>query len=178
MGSDHLLDHVLGADRDHDADPAIAAAHTALYAQYWSRLTPLPDAKELLRECARRNWTVVLASSASEREFAVMRDALGAEDAIAAATHAADVEASKPAPDLVRQALEQAEADADRAVFVGDAVWDGQAAARAGVAFIGLESGGVSRAELTRAGARQVFADPADLLAHIDDSLLAQPRRP
>jgi phosphoglycolate phosphatase-like HAD superfamily hydrolase len=62
----------------------------------------------------------------------------------------------------------------DRAVFVGDAVWDAKASARAGVSSIGLLSGGVSRDELMNAGAGAVFADAAELMARIDDTLIAK----
>ena len=48
-------------------------------------------------------------------------------------------------------------ATAERAVFVGDAVWDAEASARAQVPSIGLLSGGVSRDELESAGATEVF---------------------
>lgn len=47
----------------------------------------------------------------------------GAEDVIHAATSAGDVEASKPAPDLVQVALRHACAEPAETVFVGDAVW-------------------------------------------------------
>ncbi|WP_256070154.1 HAD family hydrolase [Streptomyces sp. DvalAA-14] len=178
MGSDHLLDHLLGEDHDHGDDSALSAAHDTLYAQYWTRLAPLEGAADLLRACAARGWRVVLASSASDRELRVMRDALGADDAIDAVTTADDVEASKPSPDLVARALERAAVPPDRAVFVGDAVWDAEAAGRAGVRCVGLLSGGVSREELTGAGAAEVYQGPADLLAHLDGSLLADPGRP
>ncbi|MFF3256332.1 HAD family hydrolase [Actinacidiphila glaucinigra] len=49
-----------------------------------------------------------------------MRAALDADGAIADATGKGDVSASKPAPDLVAQALERAGVHADQAVFVGD----------------------------------------------------------
>ncbi|MFF4648455.1 HAD family hydrolase [Streptomyces sp. NPDC001380] len=175
MGSDHLLDHLLGEDRDRGGDAAVSAAHRTLYAEYWPRLAPLEGAAELLRECARRGWTVVLASSAEAEELAVMRKAVGADDAVADATSSDDVEGSKPAPDLVRQSLERAGVPADRAVFVGDTVWDVEACGRAGVPCVGVLSGGVSEAELRGAGAAQVFRGPRDLLEHIDDSLLAAP---
>jgi phosphoglycolate phosphatase-like HAD superfamily hydrolase len=106
----------------------------------------------------------VLASSANPREFAMLRAALAADDAIDAATSAGDVESSKPAPDLVEVALQKAGVSADHAVFVGDTVWDVRACQRAGVPCIGLLSGGIAAAELAGAGAVAVFADPAALL--------------
>jgi HAD superfamily hydrolase (TIGR01509 family) len=178
MGSDHLLDRLLGSDRDHDGDADLSAAHDALYAQYWTRLIPLDGAADLLRACSARGWRVVLASSAKKAELRVMREALGADDVIDAVTTADDVESSKPSPDLVVQALERAGVPADHAVFVGDTVWDVEAAGRAGVRCIGLLSGGWSREELTGGGAVDVYEGPADLLAHLDDGALADPARP
>ncbi|WP_225847090.1 HAD family hydrolase [Streptomyces sp. HPF1205] len=175
MGSDHLLDRLLGEDRDRGADGALSAAHDALYAQYWSRLAPLEGAADLLRACAKRGWRIVLASSAKDEELRVMRAALGADDVIDAATTADDVEASKPSPDLVGRALERAGVPAARAVFVGDTVWDAEAAGRAGVRCVGLLTGGWAREELARAGMTGIYEGPADLLARLDGSVLRGP---
>jgi HAD superfamily hydrolase (TIGR01509 family) len=173
MGSDHLLDALLGEERDHGEDDALSAAHDTLYAQYWSRLTPLPGASDLLRACAGRGWQVVLASSASGAEAEVMTRALDVGEAITAVTTSDDVASSKPAPDLVQQALEKAGVGPERAVFVGDAIWDARAAGKAGVRCLGLLTGGWTRQELGEAGADAVYDSPADLLAQIDSSALA-----
>jgi HAD superfamily hydrolase (TIGR01509 family) len=164
MGSDNLLDVVLPAERDRSADAGITCAHSALYATYWSRVRPLPGARNLLRACKNAGLRVVLASSADPPEFAVLRAALAADDAIDAATSAGDVDSSKPAPDLVKVALEKAAVPADRAVFVGDTVWDVRACKRVGVPCIGLLSGGIAAAELSDEGAVAVFVNPAALL--------------
>ncbi|MGW3078314.1 HAD family hydrolase [Kitasatospora sp. NPDC001132] len=175
MGADQILDHLLGTDRDHGDDEAITAAHDALYASHWPAIQPLPRAAELLRACAGRGWRVVLASSASERELTVLRRALDADDAIAAATSAKDVAATKPAPDLVRAALERAGSGPEHAVFVGDTVWDVMAANRARVACVAVESGGFAAQELLGAGAAEIHRDSGELLADLDRSLLARP---
>ncbi len=174
MGADQLLDHLLGDERDRDDDAEMAAAHDALYARFWPGLRPLPGAVDLLGECARRGWTVVLASSASSRELKVLRRVLDCDEVISAATGADDVARSKPAPDLVEAALQKAGADRGRSVFVGDAVWDVRAAARAGVPCVGVESGGFSGCELAAEGASEVHRDAADLLDHLDSSLLGR----
>ena len=150
MGSDQMLDKV-PADRDKDADADVHAAHSTLYATYWSRLRPLPGAADLLRACKQRGLAVVLASSADEPEFNALRGALDAEDAIDAATFAGDVESSKPAPDLIRVALERVGMPAEEAVFTGDTVRDVRACQKARVPCIGLLSGGISGNELTAA---------------------------
>jgi HAD superfamily hydrolase (TIGR01509 family) len=174
MGSDQLLDAVLPASRNKDADGDVTAAHSALYSVYWSRLRPLPGAADLLRACHQRGLRVVLASSAGPQELPVLREALDADDAIDEATSAGDVEASKPAPDLVQVALDKCGLSPAETVFVGDAVWDVQACQRAGVACVGVLSGGFSREELLGAGAVRVYSGAADLLKSFPDSLLAR----
>jgi phosphoglycolate phosphatase-like HAD superfamily hydrolase len=53
---------------------------------------------------------------------------------------------------------------------VGDSPWDGLAASRLGLPVVGFRCGGFPEAELVKAGARQIFDGPADLLAHLDRS--------
>ncbi len=52
----------------------------------------------------------------------------------------------------------------DVGIFVGDTVYDVEAAARAGTRCIALRSGGFGRAELEEAGALRVEELPRDLL--------------
>jgi HAD superfamily hydrolase (TIGR01509 family) len=170
MGSDRILEHLLGEDRDNGTDGDLADAHTALYAAYWERLRPLPGAADLLRACAGRGLAVVLASSASARELAALRRVLDADDVVAAATSSADAASSKPAPDILQAALDQSGVDPARAVFVGDAVWDVEAAKRVDIPCVGVTCGGYSAAELRDAGAAAIYADPAELLAALADS--------
>ncbi len=59
-------------------------------------------------------------------------------------------------------------------MFVGDAVWDCEAAARAQLTSIAVLSGGVSRGELLEAGAVAVFEDAGDLLAKLDSTPIGQ----
>jgi HAD superfamily hydrolase (TIGR01509 family) len=172
MSSDQLLGHCLGDDRDQDADDAIVESHKTLYKQWWGRLTPLPGARDLLRACAERGLDVVLASSAAEEELAALTSALDADDAITAATSSSDAEAGKPEPDIIEAALGESGLSADQVFFVGDAVWDGRAAERAGVRFVGLTCGGTPAEDLRAAGAVEVWDDPAHLLENLEKSAL------
>lgn len=172
MSSEQLLERVLGEERDADADDAIVQAHLTLYKQWWGRLIPLPGAADLLRECHSRGLTVVLASSAKDEELSALRSAIDADDAVDAATSSSDAEQGKPAPDIVQVALEKSGLEPDRAVFVGDAVWDGYATQRAGVRFVAVSCGGTPAAELRGAGAVEVWTDPRDLLESIGKSIL------
>ena len=174
MGTDELLEHLLGPDRDTDDDQQIATSRLALYRQYWGRLTPLPGATELLGECARRGHRAVLASSASSDELTALRAALDADDVIHTATSSSDAEAGKPSPSVLEAALDQSSLSPDRVVFIGDAVWDGLASQKAGVPFVAVTCGGTSASDLREAGAVEVWRDPAELLDAIDDSLLGR----
>ncbi|MET8279533.1 HAD family hydrolase [Micromonospora sp. NPDC005174] len=176
MGSDKLLDHLLGPERDRDDDPKLRDAHDTLYTEYWERLTPLPRAADLLRACAEQGLRVVLATSAAEHEVGALLRALKADDVVDTVTSSADAQESKPAPDILEAALEQSGLSAERVVFVGDSVWDVAAAGKLDIPCVGLTCGGTSRGELAGAGAVAVYDDPAALLAELADSPLTRPR--
>ncbi|MGQ4482544.1 HAD family hydrolase [Streptomyces sp. SAS_276] len=173
LGGGDLIEHLLGKDRDRDEDDQFVAAHHALYATYFERLPALAAAGDLLRELAGQGWTIVLATSASGAELAALRRAIDADDVILGAASADDVSDGKPAPDPVQQARELAGVPSERAVFVGDTVWDMKAAVRDGVTPVALLSGGIPRADLEAAGAHAVYRDPADLLERLDTSVFA-----
>ena len=60
LGSDDLIEHLLGKDRDPGDDEQLVAAHHALYATYFDRLPPLDAGGELLRPspagAGRSSW--------------------------------------------------------------------------------------------------------------------------
>ncbi|MFH8977913.1 HAD family hydrolase [Streptomyces sp. NPDC017890] len=173
LASTDLIGHLLGEDRDTDQDAQLSAAHKALYGQYFDRLPALPGAGELLRRLSGDGWKVILATSAGGPELGALLRAIDADDAIDATASADDVDAGKPSPEPVEHALELAGVPAERAVFVGDTVWDMRAGSRAGVRCVAVLCGGLPRADLEQAGADSVYADPAGLLATLDESPLA-----
>jgi HAD superfamily hydrolase (TIGR01509 family) len=177
MGTDKLLDHLLGEKRDLDEDEVLSAAHEAIYGVWWERLHPLPGAADLLRAVAGRGLAVVLASSAKDHELAKLRAVIGADDVITAATSSSDAEQSKPEPDILQAALDQSGVDPAAAVFVGDAVWDVLAAGKLGIPCIGLTCGGTGAAELMEAGAVATYDSPAALLSALDESAIASIRQ-
>ncbi|MET9542620.1 HAD family hydrolase [Streptomyces sp. NPDC006553] len=173
LPGEDLLDHLLGGDRDRTQDDRLSAAHDTLYATWFDRLPALASVADLLRTLAGNGWLVVLVTSAKDNELSALRRAIDADDAIAETSTSDDVEEGKPAPEPVRHALRLAGVPPERAVFVGDTVWDMQAATRAGVTAVGLLCGGIPRTDLEEAGAAAVYRDPTDLLAHLGDSPFA-----
>lgn len=171
MGSGRLLEELLGDEADALGDE-VRERHGEHYAALAGLLRPLPGARDLLRTLADRGAAVVLATSAAPEEVERLREVLDVDDLVEI-TGSQDVDEAKPEPDLVHAALDLAGVPADRAVFVGDSVWDVQAAVRAGVPCVGVLSGGTAEAELRDAGAVAVAEDVAALLRELDRSPLA-----
>ena len=169
--SQALVQAVIG--RPHDG---VIEAHSRFYGPYLGRLRSLPGATGLLRATAGLGAAVVLGTSAKPDELDLMLAALGADDVIFKVLSSGDVDAAKPAPDMIEAAIDATGADRSRCVMVGDAVWDIQAAVKAGVPSIGVLTGGVSADELRSAGAAAVYPDAAALLADLADSPLRRCR--
>ncbi|HSU74616.1 MAG TPA: HAD family hydrolase [Terrabacter sp.] len=137
-------------------------------------MTPLPGARDLLVAIKERGHRLVLASSGQQRHVDVFLDLLDARDIVDDWTTSSDVEASKPAPDLLHVALEKVGAPKDAAsVMVGDSVWDVEAAKKAGMPAIVVRSGGFGDDELERAGAIAIFDTPGDLAESLADTPLS-----
>jgi len=169
QGSDRLVETILG-----HADAAVSQGHTDFYGPALYDVAAFPRAADLLRATKEIGLRVVLATSASAKEVEHLTKAIGADDAVDAVTTKDDVEASKPAPDVVQSALAAGDVDPGAAVFVGDTVWDVEAARKAGLDCIAVLSGGISAAELTDAGAAAVYRDVAHLLDDLDDSAIGK----
>jgi HAD superfamily hydrolase (TIGR01509 family) len=160
----------LSGDAPGDVQQQLKDSHSRYYNEITGLLHRLPGARQLLEHLATQGFQIVLATSAPQDELAVLREVLASDDLVAEITSSADVDMAKPDPGIVAVALDRAGVPADRAVFVGDAVWDAEACVRIGMASIGLLSGGISRAELTDAGAAVAFDNPEDLLRHLDET--------
>ena len=169
QGSDQFVQSILGRD---DAD--VSDAHSDFYGQWKHQLVAFEGAADLLRTTKKAGLAVVLATSASEAEAQHLVAAIDADDALDAVTTKADVDASKPDPDIVQTALDKAGLEPRDAVFVGDTVWDVEAAAKAKVPCLGVLTGGISESELRDAGAVAVYRDVAHLLRAFDDSPLGE----
>ncbi|GFG86127.1 HAD family hydrolase [Mycolicibacter algericus] len=167
------LVRLLSDDAPDDVRRRLKELHSRFYLESAPLLSPLPGARRLLERIAALHLPVVLATSAPDDELAVLRKALDCDDLIAAVTSSADVDIAKPEPDIIGIALDRIGATAERAVFVGDAVWDVAACVRAGLPCIGVLSGGVSRAELETAGAVGVFDNAEELLTQLDRTPIA-----
>src|SRR5215218_5753293 len=118
MGGDKLVAALAGDRVEEEQGDDIRAAEKALYLALVEEVDVFAGARELILELKRRGHVVVLASSAKQNELDHYLNLLDARDLVDAWTSSADVEATKPSPDLVEAALEKA--GTRDAVMVGD----------------------------------------------------------
>ena len=171
MGGDQLVPTVAGEDVAERLGDRIRELEEVRYRELIDEVRPFPGAEDILAACRDAGVAVILASSAKGEELDRYLELLDADQFADAWTSSRDVDATKPEPDLVEVALTKAGTRA--AVMVGDSVWDIVAAGRAGIRTIGLLTGGFGEAELTDAGAVDVFASLEALEGALRDGLLA-----
>ncbi len=172
MGGDQLVPALAGEEWAEEHDEEVRDAEKKHYMELIEEVEPLPAARELIVWLKERDYSVVLASSAKEEEIDHYLDLLEARELAHAWTSSADVEETKPQPDLVHAALDKVE-DSDGAVLLGDSTFDCEAAERAGVKSIAVLTGGFSDKELREAGAAGVFESTDEVLDRIDETPFA-----
>jgi HAD superfamily hydrolase (TIGR01549 family) len=170
MGGDQVVAALAGADVEERLGDDIRAAEKELYFELIQEVEPFEGARGLIELLKSRGHTVVLASSAKSEEIDHYLDLLDARDLADGWTTSADVEATKPHPDLVVAAVEKA--GGGKAVMVGDTPWDCESARRAGVETIAVRTGGFSQEELSDAGAIAVYESIAELSERLDETPL------
>ena len=172
MGGAQLVTAVAGEQVEAEHGDELRSAHDVLYLASIQTTSAFDGSRDLLVDLKDRGWRIVLASSAKEQEVDHYLDLLDARELADGWTTSADVENTKPEPDLVLAALEKL--GTAKTVMVGDTPWDIKAAAKAEVATIAVMTGGFSRSELEDAGAAAVFESIAELRANLHDTPLGE----
>ena len=170
MGGDHLVEKLCGKKVEVELGDDIRAAEKALYLTFIEEVEPMGGARDLIVDLKERGHPVVLSSSAKENEVEKYLDLLDARDLVDGWTTSADVEATKPNPDLITAARDKS--GADQAILIGDSTWDVEAAKNAKVETVALLTGGFSEQELLDAGAVAVFDSIDALRKKLDDTPL------
>lgn len=167
LPSDSLVTHLTGAP-----DDAVADRHDELIHEASEHITATPGAAELLQKCREAGYTVVLVTSGTQQDLDWMLPLIGGRDAVDEIVTSDDIEEGKPDPDPFEAGASKAGLDTADCVIVGDAQWDMKAATRAGIPAIGVTCGGIDAESLRKAGAAEVYDDPADLADHLGRSLI------
>jgi HAD superfamily hydrolase (TIGR01509 family) len=172
MGGDQMVEALTDEETEEEKGDDIRTAEKTLYLQLIDEVQPMAGSRELIEQLKERGHTVVLASSAKSDEVDHYLDLLDARELADGWTTSADVESTKPAPDLVSAALECAGGSSDDAVMVGDTTWDVEAAKKAGVPTLTVRTGGFGADELKEAGAKAVFESVVELCQQLDQTPL------
>jgi HAD superfamily hydrolase (TIGR01509 family) len=142
--------------------------HDTVFNKSLSSIQPLPGAEKLLRHLSRHGVKWAIATTGGKEQTKRLLRTLWIP-AKAVVVTGDDVAKAKPAPDIFVSAAQRLGAHVEDCVVVGDSVWDMLAAGRRRALSVGVLSGGYSQSELEQAGAFRVYADPADMLEHIED---------
>jgi HAD superfamily hydrolase (TIGR01509 family) len=173
MGGDKVLPALTGLEEDSTEGKRMLERRGEIFVEtYLATLKPAAGARELLQRFRDEGMKLVVATSARGEEMQKLLEQAGVADLVEDATSASDADASKPEPDIVAAALEKTGCPAAEVRMIGDTPYDVEAARRAGVAIVGVRSGGWNDAAL--AGALAVYDDPADLLRHYERSPFAR----
>jgi len=142
--------------------------HADAYKRQVGKVRALPGARDLLAYLSRMRVPYAIATSGRFEFARLTLQVLDLDPQIPIITRD-QVRHAKPDPDLFLAAAKSIGVPIQNAVVVGDSVWDLLAARRARALGVGLLSGGYGQEELERAGAYRVYADPRDLLRHLDE---------
>jgi phosphoglycolate phosphatase-like HAD superfamily hydrolase len=128
---------------------------------------PMPGAIELVLALRSRDKRIAIVTSNSSRTVTrwLTRHRLTPE--VGAIVGRESLLPLKPAPEMIRRALELSHGTAPEAVMVGDSEADLHAAHGADVGFFGVAASLDARTRLAVLGAREVFPSPGDLARHL-----------
>lgn len=170
MGADDILEKYLTGDEIREFGERLKKYRTELYlADYFPSVEPFPKVRELFEKLEADKMQTALATSAGEKELEKYHQKLRLGDLYEKETNADDTDEAKPAPDIFLAAFNKLkeinkDLNKDEVLVVGDTPYDAEAARRAGLQIVGVESGGWSAEKLLEKGCAKVFRDVAEML--------------
>ena len=173
MGGDKLMPAVSEIDESSARGERISTRRGEIFKDtYLPALRGFPGARELIERFLSDGFVLAVASSAAAEELQPLLERAGVADLIHRRTSSDDAENSKPDPDIVKAALEEAGVAPSAAIMLGDTPYDVEAALRAGIRIVGVESGGWGKDDLE--GAVAVYRDLSHLLVEYERSPFAR----
>jgi phosphoglycolate phosphatase-like HAD superfamily hydrolase len=172
MGGDKLLPALIGIAKDSDEGERLSKRRTEIFfTRYLPTIQPFPQVRELVQRMRRDGLELAVATSAEGEELEKLIRAAGVTDLIEETATSSDAASSKPDPGVIHAALERSGKPPREVLLLGDTPYDIEAATAAKVRVIALRCGGWW-SDTDLAGALAIYDDPADLLAHYEDSPL------
>lgn len=150
--------------REHVEGPLNAFRSFLFESEFRARVEPLPRARDLLVKLKESGIRVALASSAPVKDLLFYKKLVGMEDLVDEQSSADDAGRSKPHPDIFEATLKRLGLEPHQVLALGDTPWDAEAAGKAGIWTIGVETGGWNREDLLAAGCIEVYSGVDELL--------------
>ena len=173
MGGDKLLPKAIEVRHDSKEGKKLSKRRSEIFHRdYLPGLRAFKSSRALVLRVREEGLKPVVATSAKDEELKGLLKAAEVDDLMEEKATASDAKRSKPDPDIVEAAIEQAGIEAPDLVMIGDTPYDVEAATRAGVRIIGFRSGGWGDADLS--GAVEIYDGPAHLLEAYSSSLLGK----
>jgi HAD superfamily hydrolase (TIGR01509 family) len=173
-GGQYLLPCFVPTDRLPSIEKEISAYRKQLFhREYLDRIVPFADARRLLERMRQQGLRIAVATSSEKEDLEALKTILKIHDLIEEDATADDADKPKPEPDIFTAALKSLNLCPNESLALGDTPWDVEAAKKAGVNTVAVQSGGWRREDLLDAGAVAVYADAADILRNFDKSPFA-----
>lgn len=173
VGSDKLFAELTGESLDSPQGKAISDDCKRIFQErYLPQIQPFAQGRQLVERLQAAGLRLAVATSARSEDLEVLLKIVGVPQLLDNSTTSKEADRSKPDPDIVSAALKKLDLPAQQAVMIGDTPYDVEAGNRAGVRVIAVRCGGWEDHDL--AGAAEIYDDPADLLARLDQSCLGQ----
>lgn len=173
MGGDQLMPKVMPvmSNDEGDRQAVLERRKQLMINRYGAKLSPTNGARQLVQHMRSQGLKLIIASSATSEELAVLLKSAGVDDLIIEKTTWDDAQAVLPAPDIIEVALNKLQMEPEQVVMLGDTPYDVRSASAAKVGVISLRCGGFEDRAL--AGSLAIYDDPADLLANYASSPLS-----
>lgn len=170
-GSEYMLPAFIPLDKLPGIEKEVKAFRKQLFhREYIDRVVPFADARRLLERMRQEGLRIAVATSSEKEDLEAFKTVLKIHDLIEEDATADDADKAKPEPDIFQAALKLLVIKPDEALALGDTPWDIEAAKKAGVGTVAVQSGGWTREQLLEAGAVAVYYDVADIVRNFESS--------
>lgn len=174
-GSQYLLPNFVPADKLRSQEKEINSFRRSLFhREYIDRIVPFADARRLLELMRKRNLRIAVATSGEKSDLEVFKTLLKIHDLVEEEATSDDADKPKPEPDIFQAALNFLGVEPNEALALGDTPWDIEAAGKADLRTVAVQSGGWRKEQLQDAGAIAVYADAADIVRNFEQSPFAR----
>jgi phosphoglycolate phosphatase-like HAD superfamily hydrolase len=166
MGADEILEKFLSKNEIEKFGEDLKESRKKIFLEkYLPGVAVFPKVRELFERLKADGLQTALASSASEKELEEYRGKLNLSDLLDKETNSDEAENAKPEPDIFLAAFGKLKnVEKANTLVIGDTPYDAEAAVKAELKIIGVESGGWSREKLLEKGCSEVYADIGAIL--------------